>query len=139
MNEAKERAYKKIKQMFADYIRASENGWSELANEYQSVYSGGCRIYEEVFEEEFLLTPEDRREILGVQENECEDFIRHTFLAKGCKGIETGCFFKMAAQAGLYKPGEYNSVMSKVLQKMVNFVPHFNDKGEVLYYTFELV
>ena len=136
-NTAKERAYKKVKELFARYIDSANKGYN-WAEEERMAYQGACAVYEEAFEEEFLLTPEDRHEILGVNEYECEDFIRDTFREKGCKGIETECFFNMAADAGLYKPGDYNSMMSKVLQKMTKVVSHHNDEGEFVYNTFEL-
>ena len=134
----KQKAYAKVKGMFADYIRADRDGLKYVAETYQTEYSGACRLYEEIFGEEFILTEEDRHEILGVTVDECEDFIRDIFREKDCKGIECRCFWDMAEKAGLWKTEIYGGPMSNALSKLTKVVQHYDEDGNWIYNTFEL-
>ena len=64
MKEAKERAYEAVKNMFARFINSANKGYS-WAEEERMAYQGACAVYEAAFEEEFILTDEDRKQILG--------------------------------------------------------------------------
>lgn len=134
----KKKAYAKVKGMFADYIRADRDGLQFVAEMYKSEYSGACRLYEEIFGEEFILTDEDRHEILGVTVDECQDFIEGIFRDKNCKGIETECFWKMAEKVGLWKRGTYGSAMSEALKMLTKVVSHHDEDGNWIYNTFDL-
>ena len=144
MNQnTKQKAYQKVKEMFAEYIYTKKgnldaNVWDQLAEHLWAKCYGACILYEEIFEEEFTLTTEDRHEILGVQEYECEDFIRDIFREKNCKGIEYCCFWDMAEKAGLWKRGTYAGPMSKALSKLTKVVSHHDEDGNWIYNAFEL-
>lgn len=60
MGTVKEMAYKVVKDIFAEFIETKDE--KALAR-----YSGACQVYEPIFGE-FILTDEDRKEILGTEE-----------------------------------------------------------------------
>lgn len=66
----------------------------------------------------------------------CENFIKSQF--KKYKGIERNCFFKMAAESGLYKLGTYGSPMSEALGNLTEIKTVHNDNNEFLYHAFYL-
>lgn len=70
----------------------------------------------------------------------CENFIKSQFkkLPGFAKGIERNCFFKMAAEAGLYTPGTYGSPMSEALGNLVEVKTIQDDNGNYLYSAFHM-
>lgn len=72
INEMQEKAYQVCKRLFALYIKnykkamAGEGAfYGSIADDYRNQYQGACDVYEDVFEEEFMLNDEDRKKILG--------------------------------------------------------------------------
>ena len=73
----------------------------------------------------------------------CENFIRATFRRlRGYdgtpKGIEVGCFWKLAQDAGLWEPGIYGGPMSQALDNLAVVETVHDDDGKFLYNVFRL-
>lgn len=70
----------------------------------------------------------------------CENFIRSKFKKHPSPngGIEINCFFKMAADAGLYEPGTYGSSMSEALTNLTTVDAIQDDEGNFLYLIFRM-
>ena len=70
----------------------------------------------------------------------CENFIRSKFkrLPFPNGGIEINCFFKMAADAGLYEHGTYGSPMSEALVNLTTVEAIQDEKGNFLYHIFRM-
>ena len=72
--------------------------------------------------------------------NLCKEFIKMVF-EKHCipgGGIETNCFFKMAAEVGLYIPDTYGTPISKALEELTTVETVSDDNGNYKYTVFRL-
>lgn len=75
----------------------------------------------------------------------CKNYIRsqfsakhHPFWDKPDAGIEIGCFFGMAAKAGLYTPNTYGTPMSDALEELCDVIPVTDKDGNWYYSVFRL-
>lgn len=69
----------------------------------------------------------------------CMNFIKKTFEKKKCKGIEVGCFWKMAEKSGLWERGTYGTPMSKALDILTRCETISDENGNYLFSVFRLI
>ncbi len=72
INEMQEKGYQTCKRLFALYVKYYKKAtagdgaiYGDIANDYLKKYQGACDVYEDVFDEDFVLNDEDRKKILG--------------------------------------------------------------------------